>query len=116
MGEIRACYVFLEEVPHVIELHDNRLSTRARLDIMLCGRAADPLQYRARSYAEHPAQRIHRDLVAVEKHGQRLLPQRAPPWRGARELIPTASTEPALGAADLLHVRKQGPSRPGERC
>ena len=45
--------------------YDARLSTRARLDIMLCGIAADPLQHRVRSYAEHPAQRIHRDPVAL---------------------------------------------------
>jgi hypothetical protein len=42
-----------------------------------------------------------REVLPVEKHGQRLLPQRVPPWRGARELITTASTEPALGTSDL---------------
>jgi hypothetical protein len=62
-----ACNVFFEEMPHLIDFHDDGLSSRVRLDVILRRTATDPFQDRTGVDAEHLAQRVHRDAVAVEK-------------------------------------------------
>src|SRR5215510_2332842 len=97
----RVCAVFFEEVPHLIDFEDDGLPDGFRFGSVLYGKAPDPLQHGTRMDAEHLSQRIHGDTVTIEEHGQRLLPPGSPTWRGARELIATAPTEPALIAPGL---------------
>src|SRR5262245_14084707 len=95
------CAVFFEEVPHLIAFEDDGLPNGCRFGRVLCGKAPDPWQHGTRTDAEYLPHRVHRDPVTIEEHGQRLLPPGSPTWRGARPLIATASTAPALVAPSL---------------
>jgi hypothetical protein len=99
---------FFEKVPHLIDFEDNGYPDGFRFGRVFHGEAPDPLEYGTHTVAEHLPQRVHGNPVTIEEHSQRLLPQGSPPWRGARELIATAPTEPALvapGHPGLDHVR-----------
>src|SRR5215831_8247326 len=100
--------VFFEEMPHLIDFEDNRLPTGSRLCRVVSGIVANPCQDRTGPHPEHLPQGIHRNAVTVEKDRQRFLPRWSPTRRGARKLIATAPTEPALfapGLPGLDHVR-----------
>ena len=91
----RACAVFFEEIPHLVDFENDGLPSGGRFRRVFRGKASDPFQHRARTNTEHLPQRVHRDTVTIEEHGQRLLPQGSPAWCGACKLIATAPTEPA---------------------
>src|SRR5688500_3141613 len=66
----RASAVFLEEVPHLIQLHDDRLPARSRLCTVYGRIPADPFQDGAGPHAKHVPQRVHGHAVAVEEYGE----------------------------------------------
>jgi len=86
------CAVFFEEVPHLVDVGDDRLPVGCGLFSVVSSIAANPCQDRAGPYPEHLRQGVHRDAVTVEKDGQRLLPRRSPARRGACKLLATAPT------------------------
>ena len=95
-------------MPHLVEFEDDRFPAGSGLFSMVSGIAANPGQDRAGPHTEHFRQGVHRDAMTVEEHGERLLPRRSPTPRGARKLIATTPTEPALfapGFPGLDHVR-----------
>jgi hypothetical protein len=101
LSSSRVCGVFWEAGPPFSECHDDRVARRLGLTACAGAERRRPFSTALARTPTIPAPRVPQDALAVETHGQRLLPRRTTPWRGAPARIPTASTAPARGPADF---------------
>jgi hypothetical protein len=92
---------FFEKVPHLIEFQDHGCPRRFRLGPVRGRIPANPLEHGAGADAEHLAQGVHRQPVAIEKDRERFLPQGSAPRGEPRKLVSTGAVAPPLCVPDL---------------